>query len=137
MDSSYLLSSEQIRRKLEALPPVPANWTLILGGSASSSSSPPSAPEVHDTASSYLTRTFVARDFKEAIASIQSMGDIAEELGHHPDFHLTQYRTVQVVMYTHKLRGVTELDVELARLFNERVTIDYSPKWLRENPVRT
>jgi pterin-4a-carbinolamine dehydratase len=134
LDGSYLLSADLIQRKLAALPPIPANWKLLLGESTDRSSSSPSDLEVHPAASSYLSRTFVARNFKQAIASIQSMGDIAEELGHHPDFHLTQYRTVQVVIYTHKLRGVTDLDIELARLFNASATIDYSPKWLRENP---
>jgi pterin-4a-carbinolamine dehydratase len=59
------------------------------------------------------------------------MGEVAERVNHHPDFHLTEYRTVSVVIYTHKLMGVTEQDLNLARLFSEEVRIEYSPKWLR------
>jgi len=31
--------------------------------------------------------------------------DIAEGEGHHPDFHLTSYRNVRVVVYTHAILG--------------------------------
>ena len=30
---------------------------------------------------------------------------IAEEQGHHPDFHITSYRNVSVVLYTHNILG--------------------------------
>jgi 4a-hydroxytetrahydrobiopterin dehydratase len=63
------------------------------------------------------------------------MGSIAEREGHHPDFHLTNYRHVQVVLYTHKVEGITESDLTLARRFNDEVVIDYSPQWLKSNPI--
>lgn len=62
------------------------------------------------------------------------MGAIAEREGHHPDFHLTSYRDVEIVLFTHKVQGITANDLQLARMLDEEVNVVYSPKWLRENP---
>jgi pterin-4a-carbinolamine dehydratase len=133
MDKSFLLTPEQIQTALASLPPAPANWQL-LGASSEDAVSPSSLESASEYANVplYLRRTFVAKNFQAAMDCIRRMGDVAERVNHHPDFHLTEYRTVSVVIYTHKLRGVTEQDVNLARLFNEEVPIEYSPKWLRE-----
>eukprot|EP00977_Amphora_coffeiformis_P025664 scaffold21176_cov153-Amphora_coffeaeformis.AAC.1 len=82
----------------------------------------------------FISRTFIARNFPAALDTINSMGVIAEEQSHHPDFHLTDYRQLRIVVATHKLDGITENDLVLAELLDE-VPIDYSPKWLRENPA--
>lgn len=82
-----------------------------------------------------LSRSYTALDFKAALDSINAMGVIAEERQHHPDFHLTSYREVEVVLYTHTLGGVTERDMELAKLFDEKVQVVYSKKWLSEHPT--
>eukprot|EP00928_Gymnodinium_smaydae_P063276 TRINITY_DN4690_c0_g5_i1.p1 TRINITY_DN4690_c0_g5~~TRINITY_DN4690_c0_g5_i1.p1 ORF type:complete len:420 (-),score=94.25 TRINITY_DN4690_c0_g5_i1:424-1536(-) len=81
-----------------------------------------------------LERSFVARNFQAALRFLNEAGAVAEELSHHPDFHLTNYREVSVVVSTHKVGGLTAADVELARLLDERVKVDYSPKWLKEHP---
>lgn len=39
-----------------------------------------------------LSRKFVARNFKSALAFFNDAGEVAEAEGHHPDFHLTNYR---------------------------------------------
>jgi pterin-4a-carbinolamine dehydratase len=54
-------------------------------------------------------------------------------LQHHPDLHLTGYRNVEVVLYTHSVGGVTENDLIMAGLIDE-VKVAYSPKWLKEHP---
>ena len=81
-----------------------------------------------------ISRTLVARNFQAALDAMNAMGVIAESQSHHPDFHLTQYRQLQIVVATHKLNGLTEVDFVLAELLDQRVPIDYSPKWLREHP---
>ena len=81
-----------------------------------------------------ISRTLVARNFQAALDTINAMGVIAEAQSHHPDFHLTDYRQLRIVVATHKLGGLTENDLVLAELLDE-VPIDYSPKWLREHPV--
>ena len=82
-----------------------------------------------------LERTFIAKNFTAALAAINALGQIAEREQHHPDFHLTQFRQVKIVLYTHQLGGVTQHDLHLAHLFDtECTTIEYSPKWLRAHP---
>ena len=49
-----------------------------------------------------LSRSFVAKDFVSALNFIARAGEVAEVRGHHPDLHLTGYRNVQVVVYTHR-----------------------------------
>ena len=81
-----------------------------------------------------LSRKFTAKNFQAALDSINAMGAIAEEQEHHPDFHLTSYRNVEVTLWTHSLGGITENDFTLAQLLDQ-VPVTYSPKWLRENPA--
>ena len=83
-----------------------------------------------------ISRTLVARNFQAALDAMNDMGVIAEEQSHHPDFHLTSYRNVQVDIYTHSLGGITENDLILAQALDE-VDVDYSPKWLKEHPEAT
>jgi 4a-hydroxytetrahydrobiopterin dehydratase len=79
-----------------------------------------------------ISRTFIARNFQAALDAVNAMGVIAEEQSHHPDFHLTSYRKLHIVVSTHKLGGLTENDFVLAELLDQ-VKIDYSPKWLCEH----
>ena len=44
-------------------------------------------------------RSFVSKSFATAMAFIQLVANVAEELGHHPDIHLTSYRNVEVATY--------------------------------------
>ena len=62
------------------------------------------------------------------------MGAIAERESHHPDFHLTNYRDVEITLWTHKLGGITENDLKLAEMLDNEVKIEYSPKWLKAHP---
>lgn len=78
-----------------------------------------------------LHRRFTARNFTAAIAFFDKVRDVAESEGHHPDLHLTDYRTVEVVVSTHSVGGLTMLDLILAAKLDE-VDVEYSPKWLRE-----
>lgn len=80
-----------------------------------------------------LARAFTAKNFQSALDCINEMGAIAERESHHPNFHLTNYRDVAVEIWTHKLGGITENDITLAKLLDAEVKIDYSPKWLKEN----
>jgi len=116
MDSSFLLSDEQIHEVLSARLPL---WRLSL-----------TAPEGRKC----ISRKFTARNFQSALDCINSMGTIAERESHHPDFHITNYRDVEVVLFTHKLGGVTQSDLSLAKMLDDEVKVDYSPKWLKSYP---
>ena len=58
---------------------------------------------------SYRFATFVA-----AVRFTTRLADVAEELGHHPEWRVA-YRRVDVATTTHDSGGLTQLDVELAR----------------------
>ena len=53
---------------------------------------------------------------------------------HHPDLHLTGYRNVEVVLFTHSIGGVTENDLIMAEEI-DKIPVAYSPKWLKEHPA--
>lgn len=114
MDPSFLLSKEEIQKKLDESLPL---WSL-----QENSSHP------------YLSRSFTAKHFQAALDAINAIGVIAEKESHHPDLHLTSYRNVEITIYTHKLNGVTESDLTLASMIDAEVKVEYSPKWLKENP---
>ncbi len=56
---------------------------------------------------------------------------MAEEEGHHPDLHLTNFREVEVCISTHAVGGLTYPDFVLAAKL-DMIDADYSPKWLKQ-----
>jgi 4a-hydroxytetrahydrobiopterin dehydratase len=65
-----------------------------------------------------LSRIFVCRDYKEAIAFIVTLSDIAEAQGHHPDFTLSEYKRLEISLTTHAAKGLTINDFVLATLID-------------------
>jgi 4a-hydroxytetrahydrobiopterin dehydratase len=61
----------------------------------------------------HLTKTYEFVDFKEALAFVNRIGDMAEQQGHHPDLHLS-WGKVRVEVWTHKIDGLTESDFVFA-----------------------
>lgn len=53
----------------------------------------------------FIVRSFVAKNFLAAMAFLNGVGEVAEEQGHHPDMHLTQYRNVEIRLQTHSMGG--------------------------------
>ncbi len=81
----------------------------------------------------HLSRAFTAKNFAAALAFLNAVAAVAEAEGHHPDLHLTSYRDVEIVLYTHAVGGLTENDLIMAGLI-DAVPAVYSPKWLKEHP---
>eukprot|EP00606_Chrysophyceae_sp_TOSAG23-5_P001566 GSChrysophyteH2.ASY1.ANO1.511.1 assembled CDS len=54
-----------------------------------------------------LERSFVTKNFQCALDFMVAAGAVAESRGHHPDLHLTSYRNVRVVVYSHGLSALT------------------------------
>ena len=52
-----------------------------------------------------LERVFKFKDFAEALAFTNKVGQIAEEEGHHPSI-LTEWGRVTVTWWTHKIKGL-------------------------------
>jgi 4a-hydroxytetrahydrobiopterin dehydratase len=61
-----------------------------------------------------LTRTVELPTFRDAVAAIVAIADVAEELDHHPDIDL-RWRVLQLSLVSHSEGGVTALDLQLAR----------------------
>lgn len=80
-----------------------------------------------------LSRTFATKNFQAALDFVAAAGAIAEARGHHPDLHITGYRNVKVVVYTHSLSGLTQNDFDLAQALDD-IKVEYSKAWLKENP---
>jgi 4a-hydroxytetrahydrobiopterin dehydratase len=55
------------------------------------------------------------KDFKHALALLNSIGDIAERLQHHPDLGIRNYNEVFVSTTTHDSDSLTEKDFKLAQ----------------------
>ena len=66
-----------------------------------------------------LRRTFKFRNFVEALAFTNRVGEAAEEEGHHPIITLT-WGKVTVTWYTHKIKGLHENDFIMAAKTDER-----------------
>lgn len=62
-----------------------------------------------------ISKTYVLKGWKSALAFIAKVGDAATALDHHPDVHLERYKTVRIVSTTHAVNGLSEADVDLAR----------------------
>ncbi len=73
----------------------------------------------------HLSRKFKLRDFAEALAYTNRVGELAEQVFHHPDLHLG-WGAVRVEIWTHKINGLHEADFIFAakcdRLYAERDT---------------
>ena len=61
-----------------------------------------------------LRRTVELPTFRDAVAAIVAIADVAEEMDHHPDVDL-RWRTLRLALVSHSAGGVTELDLALAR----------------------
>ena len=83
-----LLTSEEVARRLPAL----AGW--LLKGKT-------------------IEKKFRFADFREAMAFVNRVADLAEVENHHPDI-LIHYREVTLVVWTHAAGGLTEHDFKLA-----------------------
>ncbi len=61
-----------------------------------------------------IFRVFNLKNFVQCVEMINKIKDIAEGEGHHPDLHLTEYKNLRVISYTHAVDGLTENDFILA-----------------------
>ena len=62
-----------------------------------------------------LEKTFEFRDFKEALAFVNRVGEIAERMQHHPDVGIKDYKKVWISTTTHDDGNtITVKDRELA-----------------------
>ena len=83
------LTSEQVQQSLQGL----SGWELK---------------------SQEITKQFKFKDFAEALAFVNNVGQMAETADHHPDIDI-RYNKVRLTLSTHSAGGLTEKDFALAR----------------------
>ncbi|MBU2708129.1 4a-hydroxytetrahydrobiopterin dehydratase [Zooshikella marina] len=65
-----------------------------------------------------LERVYSFKNFKQALAFTNSVGEIAEEVFHHPSI-LTEWGKVTVTWWTHKIKGLHKNDFIMAAKTDE------------------
>ncbi len=70
-----------------------------------------------------LIKTFEFKDFKAALIFINSLGEIAESMNHHPKI-INIYNTVTLEIWTHDQNAISTLDYQLAEEIDR--SIDYN-----------
>ena len=60
-----------------------------------------------------LVKEFTFPDFKEALAFVNKVGELAEEADHHPEIWFT-WGKARIELTTHEADGITEKDHALA-----------------------
>jgi 4a-hydroxytetrahydrobiopterin dehydratase len=60
-----------------------------------------------------LEKEYRFKDFREALSFTNKIGELAEAQGHHPDIYLA-WGKVKLIIWTHKINGLTESDFVLA-----------------------
>ena len=67
----------------------------------------------------HLEKEYAFPDFQTALDFTNRVGELAEQEGHHPDIHLS-YGKVKILLWTHKIDGLTESDFILAAKCDEK-----------------
>lgn len=67
-----------------------------------------------DEAKTAIYREFVFVDFQQAFRFMTLSAQYAEEIDHHPDWSNT-WNKVTVHLTTHSSKGLTELDIQMAK----------------------
>ena len=61
----------------------------------------------------HLEKEFKFKNFKQALAFVNRVGELAETQNHHPDIYLA-WGLVKITIWTHAVDGLTESDFILA-----------------------
>lgn len=65
-----------------------------------------------------ISKIWIFDDFKQALRFVNGVGKIAEHEGHHPDIAIW-YNKVELFMFTHSIKGLSENDFIVAAKINE------------------
>lgn len=66
-----------------------------------------------------ISKKYQLKNFKEALAFVNRVGDIAEIEGHHPDIHLVNFKEVEIHLSTHAINGISQNDFIVAAKIDE------------------
>ncbi|HEV2009752.1 MAG TPA: 4a-hydroxytetrahydrobiopterin dehydratase [Candidatus Limnocylindria bacterium] len=62
-----------------------------------------------------ITKTYVLKGWKSALAFANKVAEAATAANHHPDIHVENYKTVRIVLTTHATGGTSRADIDLAK----------------------
>lgn len=62
-----------------------------------------------------IAKRFRFKGFKAAIAFVNRVAEAVNKANHHPDIHIEHYQHVRIVLTTHKVKGLSQADIDLAR----------------------
>ena len=65
-----------------------------------------------------LIKEYTFNSYKEAVGFANKIAIISEEEGHHPYIHIN-YKTIKIIMFTHKINGLHENDFIIAAKCDE------------------
>ncbi|MCX8008117.1 MAG: 4a-hydroxytetrahydrobiopterin dehydratase [Patescibacteria group bacterium] len=65
-----------------------------------------------------MKRSFVFKNFSDALKFVNAVAKIAEEEQHHPDILLHNWNHVDLILSTHAIHGLSENDFILAAKIN-------------------
>ena len=65
-----------------------------------------------------LVRQFKFKDFQETFMFMEKIAVLAEELRHHPQWTNT-YNKLEIMLWTHEINGLSNLDFEMAKEINQ------------------
>ena len=66
-----------------------------------------------------IVKKWEMKNFVEALAFFNRVGEVAEAEAHHPDLHLEGYKNVRIEISTHAIGGLSENDFILAAKIDE------------------
>lgn len=66
-----------------------------------------------------IGRKFIFKDFAEALRFVNSVADLAESEGHHPDISIHGWNHVSLTLSTHAIKGLSGNDFIMAAKINE------------------
>jgi 4a-hydroxytetrahydrobiopterin dehydratase len=75
----------------------------------------------------HLRKIFEFKNFRDALALVNRVGELAEEQGHHPDISFGWGRA-EITIWTHKIDGLTESDFILAAKIDEQEKEKQNPE---------
>ncbi len=68
-----------------------------------------------------ISRKFIFKDFKHALAFVNQVGELAEAEGHHPNILMHDWKYVTIMLTTHAISGLSINDFVLAAKIDELV----------------
>ncbi len=68
-----------------------------------------------------LSRTFVLKNFVNAVEFVNKIVPVAEEANHHPDIEIFDYKKVKVKLISHDVGQITQRDHNMALKINSLV----------------